>query len=576
MASEQNAAGTSTALENEQLTTDQVFRYARDLRIIFKKERDARQALEERQNDLEMLIEAHGAMSRCLDLRSVLEIFLNTLSEQVGGCRLMLFARVRDDEDGYPLLAFREREGLPSPDDVPAVSDNHPVIKRFSSDSLSPLEVSAADRNSAAWIKETYPSHGRPKNIVCFPLAGRHRTMGFVAADAGPEELAFDQARGSIITLLTRQAGIQIENVTLFEQVQSELDDVMELVDQQKKNLLSRNQFENLVGATPQMQAIFDLIRTVSDVQVPVLITGETGTGKDMVAQGLHFSSKRKDKPFVSVNCAAMPGELVESELFGHEKGAFTGAVQQRRGKVEMAEGGTLFLDEIAEMPANLQAKLLRFLQERTYERVGGARSMRADVRIIAATNQDVDEAIKDGRLRMDLVYRLNTITFELPPLRERLNDIPLLLERFVTQANERYGCSITGVHRDVPGILMGHEWPGNVRELKNVVDRAVILTHTGTIQPESVHFVAGGMEGIEAPVQPGAFSTLPGGTETDKSFTELKQEIVERFEQEYLDKLLRETGGNISQAARNAQIDKKNFIDKMRRYDIDRKDYLQ
>ena len=554
----------------EGLTVDQVAKYARDLAVLFRQERKARQQISDRQHDLEGLIDLLSAMARCLDVSSLVDTILDAFITQMDVSRVLVYLRLADEPTHLAYAGGRCRGKLDVPTEVQDVVEGSVLYGRVVDESLAQVLIDREDDELFPWVGDTYPSSSLPQRVLCLPLPGRQSAQGFIALDA--DSVAAD--RRPIITLLTRQAGIVIENAMLYQRTQSELNVVRELLDQEQSKLIENHQFDSLIGSSSQMMGVFNLLRTVADVNVPVLVLGETGTGKDLVARALHYTSKRKAKPFVSVNCAALPSELVESELFGHEKGSFTGAVQQRRGKVEMAEGGTLFLDEIAEMPANLQAKLLRFLQERTYERVGGTRSMRADVRIVAATNQDVDESIKDGRLRMDLVYRLNTITVSLPPLRERLNDIPLLVNHFVMQANEKFGCSIQSVSKEAIAALMRHTWPGNVRELRNVIDRAVILTHAGTMEPAAIQFSAA-FPGEEIETA-SAEAFLPTDVDTDKSFTQLKQEVVEKFERAYIDRLLSESGGNISQAARFAHIDKKNFIEKMRRYELDRADYLE
>ena len=555
----------------EGLTTDQVYKYAQDLSVLFRQERQARQQLSERQKDLELLVELYSAMSRCLDVDSLAEVVLEAFVSQLNVSRALMYLRSPDQSGNINYLAGRSLDAAAMPVDPPDVTENQTLYARIVDETLSQMVIDADDGELFSWIDDTYPEGMRPQQVLCLPLLGRQRVLGFLAADL---DNRLRSERRTILTLVARQAGVVLETVMLYQQSQSELSVVKELLDTEQKKLIESHQFDKLIGSSSQMKAVFNLLRTVADVNVPVLVTGETGTGKDLVARALHYTSKRKAKPFVSVNCAALPSELVESELFGHEKGSFTGAVQQRRGKVEMAEGGTLFLDEIAEMPANLQAKLLRFLQERTYERVGGTRSMRANVRIVAATNQDIEEAIKDGRLRMDLVYRLNTITVALPALRERLNDVPLLANNFASQANEKFGCTIQGLSKEVIALLMRHSWPGNVRELRNVMDRAAILTHSGTIEPSAIHLAA------QTPGTPQLSSGMPMASfvepDPEKTFTQVKQEIVEQFERSYIDKLLTQTGGNISQAARNAHIDKKNFIEKMRKYELTREDYLE
>ncbi|MFO7666568.1 MAG: sigma-54 dependent transcriptional regulator [Desulfobacterales bacterium] len=236
--------------------------------------------------------------------------------------------------------------------------------------------------------------------------------------------------------------------------------------------------FGNLIGKSKVMLNVFETIRKISPSSATVLIEGESGTGKELVAKSIHFNSPRRDKPFIAVNCSALAENLLESELFGHEKGAFTGAISMKKGRFELADGGSLFLDEISELSQGLQVKLLRALQERTFERVGGVKPILVDIRIIAATNRQLKEEVKQGRFREDLFYRLNVINIVIPPLRHRLEDIRLLVDHFIKKytAERKTGPSITGVNADVERLLYDYTWPGNVRELENVIERAMIL----------------------------------------------------------------------------------------------------
>jgi formate hydrogenlyase transcriptional activator len=234
--------------------------------------------------------------------------------------------------------------------------------------------------------------------------------------------------------------------------------------------------FEEIVGTSAALRQVMALVGKVATTDSTVLITGETGTGKELIARAIHKRSLRADRPFVSVNCGAIPSALVASELFGHEKGAFTGAVQRRLGRFELADGGTIFLDEAGELPPETQVALLRVLQERTFERVGGTRAIPADVRVIAATNRDLDQAIADGSFRRDLYYRLSVFPIELPPLRERTEDVPLLVDYLAQRYAARMGKSITSINRRTKELLGAYDWPGNIRELQNVIQRAVIL----------------------------------------------------------------------------------------------------
>ncbi|HYL81454.1 MAG TPA: sigma-54 dependent transcriptional regulator, partial [Candidatus Acidoferrum sp.] len=245
--------------------------------------------------------------------------------------------------------------------------------------------------------------------------------------------------------------------------------------------------FENLVGRNARMQEIYALITRIADNNATVLLNGESGTGKEVLARAIHQQSNRAQRPFVAVNCAAIPSELLESELFGHEKGSFTGAIATKVGKFELATGGSLFLDEVGSMRLDLQAKILRALQEREIERVGGTRTIKIDVRVIAATNRELKKAVEDGTFREDLYYRLNVIPITLPPLRQRRDDIPLLVEHFIAKYNREFNRKVKGFSAGATAALYQYEWPGNVRELENIIERAVTLGRGPAIQPSDL-----------------------------------------------------------------------------------------
>jgi transcriptional regulator with PAS, ATPase and Fis domain len=270
------------------------------------------------------------------------------------------------------------------------------------------------------------------------------------------------------------------ENVATLENA---FEEIRILKDQlYKENLALREEidlnrmFEEIVGSSPALQAVLSQVAKVAPTDSTVLITGETGTGKELIARAIHKRSQRSSRAFVSVNCAAIPRDLIASELFGHEKGAFTGATQRRLGRFESAEGGTIFLDEVGELPVETQTALLRVLQEREYQRVGGNESLRADVRVVAATNRELQTAIAEGRFREDLFYRLNVFPIEIPPLRERKEDIPLLVDYFVDRFASKAGKKITGISRRSMELLQSYQWPGNIRELQNVLERSVVI----------------------------------------------------------------------------------------------------
>jgi len=284
------------------------------------------------------------------------------------------------------------------------------------------------------------------------------------------------------------------ENVAALK---TALEEIQLLKDQlYKENLALREEidvnrmFEEIVGSSPALQVVLSRVAKVAPTDSTVLITGETGTGKELIARAIHKRSQRASRAFVSVNCAAIPRDLIASELFGHEKGAFTGATQRRLGRFESADGGTIFLDEIGELPAEMQIALLRVLQEREFQRVGGNESIKADVRVVAATNRDLQAAIAEGRFRDDLFYRLNVFPIEAPPLRERKEDIPLLVEYFVDRYANQAGKQITGISRKSMELLQSYKWPGNIRELQNVIERSVIISEAENLCIDESWFV--------------------------------------------------------------------------------------
>jgi DNA-binding NtrC family response regulator len=291
-----------------------------------------------------------------------------------------------------------------------------------------------------------------------------------------------------------------------------------------------------MIGAGAAMRLVFAQIQKVAETDLTVLVRGESGTGKELVAQALHEASSRARRPFVAVNCAAISRELVESELFGHEKGAFTGANARRVGRFEAAHEGTIFLDEIGDMPLETQAKVLRVLQERSFERVGGSKTITADVRVVAATHRDLEGEVARGGYRADLYYRLRVVELVVPPLRQRLEDLPALVERFLDQLGARLGRPRKRVSDGAMARLARHDWPGNVRELRNVIEQASVLAPGEHIE--------------EGDLRLGAAAAGGGAHETGTSFAEAKRRAVEQFERRYLVDVLRAHGGNISQTA--------------------------
>ncbi|MGC3998130.1 MAG: sigma-54 dependent transcriptional regulator [Anaeromyxobacter sp.] len=311
-----------------------------------------------------------------------------------------------------------------------------------------------------------------------------------------------------------------------------------------------------MVGSGAAMQRLRDVIRRAAPSEGRVLVTGENGTGKELVARAIHEASRRQAGPFVKLNCAAVPAELIESELFGHERGAFTGAVAARRGKFELSDGGTLFLDEVGDMPAAMQAKVLRVLQEGEFERVGGHQTLRCDVRVLAATNKDLPAEVEAGRFREDLYYRLNVVPIHTPPLRERKEDLPELSTRFLAEACERNGRRPMTLAREALLALQSHEWPGNVRELRNLIERLVILSDGPEISPDDV-----------AAVLPGARKPRTDRFRAGASF----HELVEDAEREIILGALDGHDGNVSDTARTLGLERSHLYKKMKALGIKR-----
>ncbi len=319
-----------------------------------------------------------------------------------------------------------------------------------------------------------------------------------------------------------------------------------------------------IIGKSAGLTDLYAVLERVADSPTTVLITGESGTGKELVARALHEHSGRKDKPFIKVNCAAIPKELIESELFGYERGAFTGAVSSKPGRFELASGGTLFLDEVGEIPLEMQVKLLRVLQESEFERVGGIKTIQVDVRLVAATNRDLRKLIAAQAFRDDLFYRLNVVSIRLPPLREREADIPLLTEHFLAKFNGRLKKQVIGVEQDALEILLAYGWPGNIRELENVMERSVLFCDAQKLRVEDLPGELRGTAGsVAPPTSEGAASEIPLSTEGG-----LKEHVkvaMSRLERELVSRALKQTNGNVTHAARLLKISRKGLQLKMK-----------
>jgi DNA-binding NtrC family response regulator len=321
-----------------------------------------------------------------------------------------------------------------------------------------------------------------------------------------------------------------------------------------QRQLRSRYRFDSIVGSSPALRAVLDVVEKVADTESTVLITGESGTGKELIARSLHYNSHRAERPFVTVNCGAIPEELLESELFGHVRGAFTNAVSHREGRFTVADGGSIFLDEIGDMSPNLQVKLLRVLQDRTFEPVGSSKTQRVDVRVIAATNQDLKEAIRGRRFREDLFYRLNVIPLEVPPLRERREDVPLLAKHFLEVLETERGKRVQGITPRALEQLAACDWPGNVRELENLIERLLVLCEGETID---VHDLPAA---YQAPCLP-----APGAPRVPASGLPFS-EAVDRFEADLILQALEHTHWNKNRAAQLLGMNRTTLLEKIKK----------
>ena len=338
------------------------------------------------------------------------------------------------------------------------------VVRRVRNDGVGVVVSDVSGAPAFADIETL--SQLQVRSVLCVPLTSSRRVIGAIYLDSKDPENNFDENHLQVMTAVGGIVSLALENLRHWERLQRENEQLRAQVSLE----------HNLLGASPSMRAVFEFIRRVAPTDSTVLIEGESGTGKELVANAIHRNSSRANAPFVAINCAAIAETLLESELFGHEKGAFTGATSQKKGKIELAEGGTLFLDEVSELAPGLQAKLLRVLQEREFERLGGLRALKLDIRLIAATNKKLSDAVEKGTFRKDLFYRLNVVAVAMPPLRDRREDIPLLVEHFVAKSSRKCKTRPKQLSEEARACLISYDWPGNVRELENAIERALVM----------------------------------------------------------------------------------------------------
>lgn len=376
------------------------------------------------------------------------------------------------------------------------------------------------------------------RSAICVPIGTQEKTFGVIYLDTKTTTSAFNEDTLRLITSISNQVGIAIENIRFHEELKRGAD----ILHKELK------QVYNMVGISPQMKDVFSQISKVSQTDSTVLITGESGVGKELVARAIHYNSPRKGKPFICVNCTALPETLIESELFGHEKGAFTGAYTTKPGQFELADGGTIFLDEIGEMPLSSQIKLLRVLEENKIRHVGGTKDIPTNVRVIAASNKDLERAVKEGVFREDLYYRLKVIQINIPPLRERKEDIPILAQYYFEKFKPKATYPIKGISQEAMQLMQEYSWPGNVRQLKNCIERAIVLGRKEYIGPRDLDLIP---QEISIPEKP----QIPTLADVEK---------------EHIIKTLRACGGNKTQAAELLGIRRSTLYEKIKLYKIE------
>ena len=406
---------------------------------------------------------------------------------------------------------------------------------------------------------------GQFLSVICQPIRDLGRTLGAIYLDNRSPEGVFTQEVAEQVESFSELFALAARNALERRHYTRHIG----LLSKELQELRARYDFNAIVGRDPKMIEVLKRVAQVADSDATVLVQGESGTGKELIARAIHLNSRRRDKPFIPVNCGALPEALLESELFGHMRGAFTGAVRDHPGWFERAEGGTLLLDEVGELPPPLQVKLLRVLENREYSPVGSTQIRLTSARIVAATHRDLESLAREGRMRRDFLYRLNVVEIRVPSLRERRSDLPLLIRRLIDQHAGRRGPK--RLAPDAERLLLAYDYPGNIRELQNFLQRAVLLSEGDMIE---VHHLPEALRQLLPPPAPEPSGTIGEEASPAEGFRAAKQKVVEKFEHDYICSCLHKARGNISQAARMARIDYKNFYIKMQQYGIDAASY--
>jgi Nif-specific regulatory protein len=500
-----------------------------------------------RLSKLEMLIDITGALNSTLNLNELLERIVDSV------------IKLADTDRGFLMLANRKGEMefriARDSSEAPLDEDDF-MVSRSIINSVSrkgePLFISDIHENGRFKDQKSVIDL-RLRTVVCVPLILENRVIGVIYTDSGRLSSEFTKDDVSIVSAFACQAAIAIENARLHGDLMLSKENLARENLELKQVLQEKYEYSGIIGKSKPMQEIFSIIRKVADLDSTVLIQGDTGTGKELIARALHFNGKRKAKQLVTINCGAMPGELLESELFGHKKGSFTGATSDKIGLFEQANGGTIFLDEIGDMPLPLQVKLLRAIQEGEIRRVGENVSRNVDVRIIAATNRDLAEDIKEKRFRQDLFYRLNVVPICIPPLKDRKEDIIPLTEHFLEKYTKKMGKKEVRILTEAMKLLLVNPWPGNVRQLENAIESALALCgDSSVLSPE--HFPK-----LESDV--GIFNQL----EVKKSL----KEKIRAVERKIIIETLEKTNWKITKAAELLEVTRQHLHNKIKQLSI-------
>lgn len=493
---------------------------------------------------LAALLEVSQSLGSTLDTRAAVEKVLETLDRELGMKR--------------GAIAVLEGEGNLKIQYAYGLSEGERKRGRYKVDegvtgkvvaSGKPIVAPQVSKEPLFLYRTRNRAPDKEESFICVPIKDRRKTIGALSITYPYKQNRNYEDSVQLLTIVASMIAQSLKLAQLVEQERAQLHDENALL---KRELQRKYDFRNIVGTSKEMRDVYEQIAQVAPAGATVLIRGESGTGKELVAHAIHYNSPRSSKPFVKVNCAALPESLIESELFGHEKGAFTGAVARKRGRFELAEGGTLFLDEIGDLSPTMQVKLLRVLQEREFERVGGIETLKVNVRLITATNVDLEQAVSEGRFRSDLYYRLNVFSIYLPPLRERKTDILLLADHFLEKYGGQNGKRIKRISTPAIDMLMSYHWPGNVRELENVVERATLVCEGNVIHGYQL---------------PPTLQTAEGsGTMTNMSL----DQAVGAFEKDLIQDALKTARGNRARAARLLDTTERILGYKVMKHEID------